>query len=694
MYEKGELRKALAKGDLCRASGIVQSAPSLSSDDVASLVREVIHSGSMIRKYNTASIAKGRNALLGALLRCIKQSEDPSAVLPLAEHISQSALLEEAYAGILDLLARCDIDRCTPAEQAWAAIRYTSELAKTAVDKMQAKVRNTPKGSLVVPSTTISEPGYPDADVDGVIDGAAIILWATLHMLAYREGWFRNGKLVIPPPVEVDDDLMVKSGSNAYLADTWGVLEDADEHLRYFGGTLEKKQLSREDAGAPDKSALLFGYSLGLRSHEHAARERLEQLVLGYGLVVQYSTPKNITISETAGALAPSEFVSRDELLTYEVLHDAYHLPVDDHTLIFGPLSLAEWLRGYAVLKVTYCGSDPNSPVLDTVRLSHSLLKSRLTSAGLSDKSARAFIEEATLSRGKRDLFDAPLIEDENGQLHLLTPVLFSVGLPLVVVSQIGRFDPPNRKGDTFEAAVLRLFDDKKIPAKGFEYTHEGRKYECDVAVLWNRHLFIFECKNHILPSAQASHRFTFWQNFEKDIRQTKRITDQLASLPDVISNVFGSGSCAEHVHGVLLNAMPFSIPGGVQSIYVYDYSALSRFFRDPFVTFTSPVVRKDGSRGLLEFEVDRLWKSGQPSPEDLLREMENPVQLVGFKWFADRLRRAVSDSLAIEVPILRREDLDFRDVLRARGADEEAIKKFERSAIQNLERFRAVSDE
>jgi len=136
MYEKGELKKALAKGDLLRASGIVQSAPCLSGDDVASLVSEVIHSGSMIRKYTTASIAEGRNALLGALLQCIKQSEDASAVLPLAEHISQSALLEEAYAGILNLLARCDIGRRTPAEQAWAAIRYTSELAKTAIDKM------------------------------------------------------------------------------------------------------------------------------------------------------------------------------------------------------------------------------------------------------------------------------------------------------------------------------------------------------------------------------------------------------------------------------------------------------------------------------------------------------------------------------------------------------------------------------
>jgi hypothetical protein len=73
---------------------------------------------------------------------------------------------------------------------------------------------------------------------------------------------------------------------------------------------------------------------------------------------------------------------------------------------------------------------------------------------------------------------------------------------------------------------------------------------------------------------------------------------------------------------------MPFSIPGGIDGVYVYDYSALSRFFREPFITFSSPVIRKDGSTALAEYPVGRLWAADRPSPDDLIRELEKPVQL------------------------------------------------------------------
>jgi hypothetical protein len=137
---------------------------------------------------------------------------------------------------------------------------------------------------------------------------------------------------------------------------------------------------------------------------------------------------------------------------------------------------------------------------------------------------------------------------------------------------------------------------------------------------------------------------------------------------------------------------MPFSIPGGIDGVYIYDYSALSRFFRDPFITFSSPVIRKDGSSAVAVHRLDRLWAADQPSPDDLLREMDKPVQLAGHegKWFEQRIRRALSETLAIDVPTLVKDDIDFRDVLRARGFSEESISRFEKAALSTLDSIRS----
>ena len=416
----------------------------------------------------------------------------------------------------------------------------------------------------------------------------------------------------------------------------------------------------------------------------------MDQLALGYYLNLLAADLSGV-IEKNALALVPEQFMSRDELLAYGVLKDAYHLDVDSASERYGPLSVQEWLRGYAVLK-ELCNPDSPRPKLDILRMRRADLLASLQSAGLSQAGAEGFIDATTLSRGKRDLFDAPLIADTEGDLHLMTPILFSAALPLVVVSQIGTFGVQPEKGAKFEAAVRQLFCEHGVTAKRVTYRHEGIDYECDALVLWGEHLFVVECKNHILPSSHASHRFTFWENVRNDIAQCKRIAAQISIREDVVVDAFGVAIRVGKVHPVLLNSMPFSIPGGIDGVYIYDYSALSRFFRDPFITFSSPVIRKDGSSAVAVHRLDRLWAADQPSPDDLLREMDKPVQLAGHegKWFEQRIRRALSETLAIDVPTLVKDDIDFRDVLRARGFSEESISRFEKAALSTLDSIRS----
>jgi hypothetical protein len=680
MYATSEVRNALFRGKLKRAAVLLEQASSLSAPEITTLVRDVIQSGCLILKHRGAEGEKNRDAVLLAVLQCLKSSDDPSALIPLAKHLAHSQLLELAYSAILETLGRSAISRCPPAQQAWAAIRFAAETVKVAIEKVQEKIQSADRTTLQTPSTIISEPGAPYADVDGVVAGVASVVWATLHMLAYREGWFNEDRLVLPPPTLVDDDLVYKSGSNSYLADTWLTLETADEHLRYFGD---------EDGQPQGRSTLKFEFSLTSKWYEDVARERLNQLALGYHLKI-FATDLSGLIETHAPALAPIQFLSRDELLGYSVLRDAYHLDVDNTSERYGLLSIREWLRGYAVLK-EMCQPDSPSPKLDILHFHRADLLASLQSAGLSNDSAEVFIDAATLSRGKRDLFDVPLIVDTEGDLHLMTPVLFSAALPLIVESQIGNSGDQPEKGATFENAVRELFCSHGVPAKRVQYRHEGTEYECDALVLWGEHLFVIECKNHILPSAHASHRFTFWENVRSDVAQCKRIATQISMREDLITDAFGTAARVSSVHPVLLNSMPFSVPGGIEGVYVYDYSALSRFFREPFITFSSPVVRKDGSTALAVHRLGCLWAADRPSPGDLLREMGQPVQLAGNegKWFEERVKRALSQTLAIDVPFLVKDDIDFRDVLRARGHSEESIAQFERTALETLESLR-----
>ena len=109
MYDTSEVRNALFRGKLKRAAVLLEQARSLSGPEIATLVRDVIQSGCLILKHRGAEAEKNRNAVLLAVLQCLKSSDDPSALMPLAKHLVHSQLFELAYSAILKTLDRSAI---------------------------------------------------------------------------------------------------------------------------------------------------------------------------------------------------------------------------------------------------------------------------------------------------------------------------------------------------------------------------------------------------------------------------------------------------------------------------------------------------------------------------------------------------------------------------------------------------------
>jgi hypothetical protein len=75
----------------------------------------------------------------------------------------------------------------------------------------------------------------------------------------------------------------------------------------------------------------------------------------------------------------------------------------------------------------------------------------------------------------------------------------------------------------------------------------------------------------------------------------------------------------------ILLNCFPFSAPGKIDGIYLYDYSALSRFFESGEIKLKSASLSGDVTEigtGI------RLWAGDEPAPQDLVAQLEMPSQI------------------------------------------------------------------
>lgn len=63
------------------------------------------------------------------------------------------------------------------------------------------------------PSTRVTDESGFEIEADAVVHSSADSLFSTLSMFAHRENWFRNGRLVIPEPVPVEERSEFESGA-------------------------------------------------------------------------------------------------------------------------------------------------------------------------------------------------------------------------------------------------------------------------------------------------------------------------------------------------------------------------------------------------------------------------------------------------------------------------------------------------
>jgi len=552
--------------------------------------------------------------------------------------LSQEILLldkiERGYHGIIGLLEKCDISRLSPERRVAAYISRTIHEYTYLMEKFHAALNsrkeiNLSRGPLLFGEN--KEPVSPD----GVITALVESLTMTLLMEGYKNNLFdADSCVVIPLLSPVGEDERFMAGSNEVLAQCWRRWRRTEERRRFLGGHF--KELTAPDLPdeMTDRVERLTIYKPSEKEiYDFIANERLnDRLGQTYvNMLIETNIKAKVTGIVDELPLIPDAFVSIDEahaavslseILGYDIAND-YERPCG--------LRLAEWLRGYSVLKQLADDHNKAGEKVEslTLILTREELTSLLIKCGFEPETADIFINVATLKKSSRDMFDCPLVKIVDGSLMVFSPALLTANLSRIILSSIANLgDPLSRKGKEFERYIISFFKGNGLQVDAFKVNKEGAEYEYDVVLHWEDYIFVFECKNHSLSNYHPVQAYYFELEARSNAKQVIRLTEALLRYPEILSERFGVDVTTKKLVPCVLNSLPYSVPGKVEDVYFTDTSALKRFFEERYCYIKTPHQITKNAKVLHRTAVHSQWEANHPSPEDLIKQLDDPFQV------------------------------------------------------------------
>jgi hypothetical protein len=175
---------------------------------------------------------------------------------------------------------------------------------------------------------------------------------------------------------------------------------------------------------------------------------------------------------------------------------------------------------------------------------------------------------------------------------------------------------------------VLDFLRDQGLDARPVRVFRDRAEYQYDALVPWGGKLLLIECKNHGLSGNDPVRAHHFLQGLEEDIEQVQRLAGGLAQWPEIVTDEFGPGAADLEVVPILLQNETFNLPGPQDGVYVYDWSALTRFFEAGWFRVSHDHKLKDNITVRNRVAVKRIWGGEKPTAEDLLSELIEPHQI------------------------------------------------------------------
>ncbi|VTU32054.1 hypothetical protein RA8CHR_04481 [Variovorax sp. RA8] len=595
------------------------------SADTARLTEALRRAGGLLYEYPNPTKEKKRQAFYVELVAYLSSGRPNNVPEDVAVAMETLRVAEAGYRQLVEALSKTDASKLKPAVHVAASMDRAVREAEALNDMLDEQVRGR---RSITPHIRVDvgeggAPLDPDAGLEHIVNFASM----TVQMEAFKGGWFDSeGAIVVPLADEPSEEALHQAGSTFLLATLWRRWRSVEQRARLLGGGLRILKQEEFTEGAAPEAKTLVEHKVNPNielPHWVAAERLLDRLNQNYMEMLSSPSAQKVVskASQNRNLLPPRGLLSTEELQVLWGVSQALAYDVREDQERPGGLRLVEWIRGYCVLKELAQTTKPSDLVKTMSGWQHFLAGCGFT-AGVAER----LVKQLTFRRSSRDLFDHPFVKREDGKYLLFKGSFVSMNIATVVFSAIGSLGEQfQKKGKSFERAVRQTFEDAGIPTFSFKANRNGEEFEYDVVVPWGQYLFIFECKNRSLPNNNPFQMHYFDVANRSNVRQVKRLMKALEEYPDILRDNLPADAVYMKRIPVLLNCLPYSVPGGIDGVFFYDYSALSRFFKSGQV-FARSVSLGKGSTEVLAGP--RLWSGDVPTAEDLIEQLREPLQV------------------------------------------------------------------
>ncbi|MCL2914290.1 NERD domain-containing protein [Shewanella corallii] len=602
-----------------------------SDDEIKEILKKTL-SRPEILSIHSKSNRKERDKFLASLCN-ILDSRGDSVKEIIINKGKLVQISEELFDNISNVIEECEISKLEQATQIWAHLTRVESTISTIYSDIEKSYQQKPKTLLVTPFIRIKTKEGVEYSPDAAIERQVSYLSLTLSLLSYKNNWFKDGKVVLPNRVIPSEEDLFKAGSIELLALSWKQLEDNALRSILFGGDIFRDFGDDVPSDAREhgvKTAYYFSRSESeFEMFDSIACERFRKRSLQNFMEIMSHKGIKPTISNdliSVGKLSERSFISEDEIHACGNLQDVFCTNVFEDDTDYNGLTLRDWIRGYFTLR--YLSDQVMSGEKLPIFSFSDMLKSLLDS-GLTEVNALTFIELASFGKNSRDLFDCPLIKLEDSNLYLAYHCTVNSSVPNLILSRFSSLESESgKKGYRFEKEVIEVFTKHLSPCKSFKFKRELEEYEYDCVFVLDKRIFVFECKNRSLSWSSAVKAYRTKEYLSKTVKQVNRLKDALIEYPEVIREHFGVDVNSYEVIPVIFNCMPFSWLGKFDDVYISDFSSLSRFAKSSKINII--MTSKDGQVKQSSSK-SKQWTGSTPNSDDLIRHLENPIQLRPF---------------------------------------------------------------
>ncbi|OAN56833.1 hypothetical protein [Sphingobium sp. TCM1] len=628
------VREAFAKKDVKPLLSHLR-AISLGSDEIDMLASLLKRGCLPLLQYPDAKGEAAREDAITQIVAIIEARAPIGAADEIKAVLALIKLIETGYRAILEDLAglpsasltpQCRIsalfDLCAQRRDGVRTASMDAIIVDGMIDPIGLGVANG-HGNVVSPDVPI------DVDV--------VTLTMALKMEAFQQGWFNaSGQLVLPKRVETTPDEREAVRPLLTAAQAWRHWTWIEEETRYFDGTLTDVAPSEFPQDFHDAGVTRFLHHVPGSAEWHvidlAANERVHLRIKQEAAQMAFGTnaAKLVKGVSDKTPLLPDAFVSIEELQSAHTLDHALSINVATDTTQYRGLRLVEWLRGYATLQelvaVPYEAGD-HRPELLLVEVERADLIKRLQRVGLSGAKADSFISLVSFDKGTRDLFDTPILCIGPTTLLLYGPALVG-GIPAqTTLSRLACLKQSlEARGKAFEKAMLAFMRAQGLDAQTITVRRGREEYDYDLLVRWDGRIFLFECKSRSLSGNNLIASYYDALERESQVGQVTRLVDGLKQHPDILDGLFGPGASGLELIPSVLNVLPMSVPDPIDGIYFTDASALTRLFHSPALMMST--ARSERNPFFASVPTRRLWAGNTICADDLVRQLQSPVQL------------------------------------------------------------------